>query len=191
MTREIILMRHGQPDLASVARVTPQGMQRWIADYEQSTITDLPAPQASAELAAKAHIIVSSSAPRALTSVAALGREPDLINAMFCEAQLPHGRWPLPRLSPFKWAFVLRMLWLCGAHGQVESARTATRRAQTAAQHLQSLTDNGSVLLLGHGFMNRMIAKHLKASGWQRHSTSGSGYWSAAVYRIGKEQPGA
>lgn len=46
MTREIILMRHGQPDLASVARVSPRGMQRWIAAYEQSAITDLPPPQA-------------------------------------------------------------------------------------------------------------------------------------------------
>lgn len=184
MTREIILMRHGQPDLASVARVSPQGMQRWIADYDQSAITDQPAPQASADLAARARIIVSSNAPRALTSVAALGREPDLIDALFCEAQLPHGRWPLPRLSPFKWAFVLRMLWLCGAHGQVESARAATTRAQAAAQQLQSLADNGSVLLLGHGFMNRMIARDLQARGWQRHTNSGSGYWSAAVYRI-------
>lgn len=191
MTREIILMRHGQPDLASIARVSPQGMQRWIADYEHSVITDHPVPDTSAELAARARIVVSSSAPRALTSVAALGREPDRVDALFCEAQLPHGRWPQPRLSPFTWAFVLRMLWLCGAHGQVESARTATARARAAAQQLQSLADNGSVLLLGHGFMNRMIARHLQASGWQRHANSGSGYWSAAVYRISKEAQGA
>lgn len=188
MTREIILMRHGQPHLAGIGKVSPRGMQRWIADYEQSAITDLPPPQASAALAARARVIVSSSAPRALTSVAALGLEPDRVDGMFCEAQLPYGRWPLPRLSPFTWAFVLRMLWLCGAHGQVESARKATARAQAAARQLQSLADNGSVLLLGHGFMNRMIARHLKAGGWERHSSSGSGYWSAAVYRMEAER---
>ncbi|MCE6983792.1 histidine phosphatase family protein, partial [Pseudomonas frederiksbergensis] len=86
-------------------------------------------------------VIVSSTAPRALTSVRALGLQPILVDAVFCEAQLPHGRWALPRLSPFTWAFILRVLWLCGFSGTVESARKAKLRANQAAQRLQSLAD--------------------------------------------------
>jgi hypothetical protein len=39
------------------------------------------------------------------------------------------------------------------------------------------------VLLLGHGFMNRMIARQLEADGWTRQTGNGSQYWSATVYQ--------
>ena len=183
MDREIILMRHGQPDLVRFDKVSALDMERWIAHYDLSEIVDQPAPQASVELAASARVIVSSSAPRALTSVRALGLEPAHVDDIFCEAQMPHARWTLPRLSPFTWAFILRISWLCGFSGQVESAPMARARAKTAAQRLQSLSGEGAVLLLGHGFMNRLIAKQLEAGGWTRHQSSGSRYWSATTYR--------
>lgn len=108
-----------------------------------------------------------------------------MVDALFCEAQLPHGDWRLPRLSPFTWAFIFRVLWLCGYSRNVESAGAARLRASTAAQRLQSLAGEGPVLLLGHGVMNRMIAKQLLADGWTRQQRNGSQYWSAAVYRYG------
>lgn len=109
MDREIILMRHGQPDLVVVDKVSALDMKRWIEQYDLSEIINQPAPKASLELAVTAKVIVSSSAPRALTSVRALGLQPTLIDEIFCEAQLPYGRWTLPRLSPFTWAFILRV----------------------------------------------------------------------------------
>ena len=184
MNREIILMRHGQPNLVVIDKVSALDMKRWIEQYNLSEIIDHPAPEASVQLAATAKVIVSSSAPRALTSVRALGLQPTLVDAIFCEAQLPYGRWTLPRLSPFTWAFILRILWLCGFSGKVESAGKARMRANTAAQRLQSLASEGPVLLLGHGFMNRMIAKQLEAAGWTRQKSSGNRYWSAMAYRM-------
>ncbi len=184
MNREIILMRHGQPNLAVIDKVSALGMKRWIEQYNLSEIINQPAPEASVQLAASAQVIVSSSAPRALTSVRALGLQPTLVDAIFCEAQLPHARWTLPRLSPFTWAFILRISWLCGFSGTVESARQARIRANDAAQQLQSLANAGPVLLLGHGFMNRMIAKQLEAAGWTRQQRNGNRYWSAMVYRM-------
>ncbi|WP_199770383.1 hypothetical protein [Aeromonas sp. ASNIH3] len=56
-------------------------------------------------------------------------------------------------------------------------------RASTAAQRLQSLASEGPVLPLGHGFMNRMIARQLEADGWTRQTGNGSQYWSATVYQ--------
>jgi len=184
VSREIILMRHGQPNLAVVNKVSALDMKRWIEQYNLSEIIDQPAPEASVQLAATAQVVVSSSAPRALTSVRALGLQPTLVDAIFCEAQLPHGRWRLLRLSPFTWAFILRISWLCGFSGTVESVRQARIRATEAAQQLQSLASAGPVLLLGHGFMNRMIAKQLEAAGWTRQKRNGNRYWSAMVYRM-------
>ncbi|MBK5418646.1 histidine phosphatase family protein [Pseudomonas sp. TH31] len=183
MDREIILMRHGQPNLDVVDKVSALDMKRWIEQYDLSEIINQPVPKASVELAVTAKVIVSSSAPRALTSVRALGLQPTLVDEVFCEAQLPYGRWTLPRLPPFTWVFIFRILWLCGFSGKVESARQAKIRANTAAQRLQSLTGEGAVLLLGHGIMNRMIAKQLEAAGWTRHKSNGNRYWSATSYR--------
>jgi broad specificity phosphatase PhoE len=183
VVKEIILMRHGQPNLAAHDKVSALGMKRWIEQYDLSEIVNLPPPKASLELALTAQVIVSSSAPRALTSIQALGLIPNIVDEIFCEAQLPHGQWALPRFSPFTWAFILRILWLCGFSGNVESARKTKVRAIEAAQRLQSLSGKGSVLLLGHGFMNRMIAKQLATDGWTRHASSGNRYWSATTYR--------
>ncbi|NVZ20931.1 histidine phosphatase family protein [Pseudomonas costantinii] len=178
-------MRHGEPALAATHKISMSEMKDWIEHYNRSEITRQPVPDASTQLAATATVIVSSNAPRALTSAQALGLEPAVVDALFCEAQLPHGDWRLPRLSPFTWAFIFRVLWLCGYSRNVESAGAARLRASTAAQRLQSLAGEGPVLLLGHGVMNRMIAKQLLADGWTRQQRNGSQYWSAAVYRYG------
>lgn len=184
MNREIILMRHGQPKLTMSGKVSLAEMKHWIEHYNLSEIINQPAPQASVQLAASAQVIVSSSAPRALTSVRALCLQPSVVDAVFCEAQLPHGRWRLPRLSPFTWAFILRISWLCGFSGTVESARQARLRASKAAQQLQDLSSTGPVLLLGHGFMNRMIGKQLEASGWTPQMRNANRYWSAVIYQM-------
>ncbi|NBB35010.1 histidine phosphatase family protein [Pseudomonas sp. BC115LW] len=176
-------MRHGQPKGVNVDKVSALEMKDWIEHYNRSEITQQPVPNASLRLAASATVIASSNAPRALTSVQALGLKPVRVDAIFCEAQLPFGHWKRPRLSPFTWAFILRILWLCGYSGDVEPANTARMRARKAAELLQSLSSEGSVLLLGHGFMNKIIAKQLVKDGWVRHQRNGSQYWSAAVYR--------
>ena len=177
-------MRHGRPDQVHVDKVSALEMKRWIEEYELAEIVEQSAPETSAELAKTADVIVASNAPRALTTVRALGLQPKVIDEIFCEAQLPHGAWKRPRLSPFTWVFILRILWLFGFSEKVESVGSAKARAKAAAQQLQSLTDEGTVLLVGHGFMNRMIARQLEAAGWARHQSSGSRYWSAASYRI-------
>lgn len=183
MIKEIILMRHGQPNLTHVDKVSALDMKCWVEEYELSEIVDQPAPEACAELAKAASVIVASNAPRALTSVRALGVQPTLVDELFCEAELPYGSWKRPRLSPFTWAFILRILWLCGFSGTAESPQQAKVRAEAAAKQLQSLADEGTVLLVGHGFMNRMVAKRLEAAGWTRQQSTGSRYWSSMSYR--------
>lgn len=183
MAREIILMRHGRPNLAPVGKVSAFDMRHWIEQYDLSEIVEHPAPVASMGLAATAKVIISSNAPRALASVRALGLQPTLIDEIYCEAKLPHGRWKWPRFSPFTWAFILRIAWLCGFSGGVESAREAKSRSNIAAQRLQRLANEGAVLLLGHGIMNRLIAKQLESAGWTCLENTGTRYWSATVYR--------
>ncbi|KFN18218.1 phosphoglycerate mutase [Aeromonas bestiarum] len=178
-------MRHGQPKLAETDKMSALEMKNWIEQYDSSDITNHPIPDASKQLAATAVVIVSSNLPRALTSVQALGLKPALVDTLFREAPLPCCHWKLPRLSPFTWVFILRILWLWGYSHRVESVGTAKMRASAAAERLQSLASEGPVLLLGHGFMNRMIARQLEADGWTRQTGNGSQYWNAMVYQNG------
>lgn len=180
---KIILMRHGKPALENYHAVAARDMVDWIADYNRSEIGTDAATQEAIAAVRDIGLATTSSAPRALTSLAALGKAPASEDTTFREAALPVVRVPLLRLSPFIWAFVFRLLWLCGVTKDSESYAQAKRRSRQAADKLAALASGrDSVLLLGHGFMNRLIARQLLLQGWVEVSKSGSGYWGFAVY---------
>lgn len=107
MNREIMLMRHGQPAGVNRNRVSARQMKEWIDHYNRSEIDRQPIPQASVQLAATARVVVSSTAPRALSSVLALGLQPQLVDAVSAKRSSlgqtgnAHGYRPLPGLLSF------------------------------------------------------------------------------------------
>lgn len=179
---KIILMRHGLPILASDQRVSPFEMKQWIKQYDQSIVGLEGVPNSSLRLAKSAVSIVSSTAPRALSSLQAMGCSASVIDAVFCEAQMPTMCWRFPRLSPFFWTAIFRILWFCGYAPDAESVQAARVRARTAAERLVSLAEGGIVLLMGHGIMNRLIANELLALGWVGQPNHERRYWSAGIY---------
>jgi len=160
-------------------------MKHWIEHYNLSEVEadGVPITSASLRLANSAVSIVASTAPRALSSVQALGHTVSVADAAFCEAQLPYALWRFPRLSPFVWAAFFRLLWFFGYSRGSDSIQVTKARAKTAAQKLISLAEKGPVLLVGHGIMNHLIAKELVALGWTGPAKRESNYWSASVYR--------
>ncbi|ELQ5997169.1 histidine phosphatase family protein [Cronobacter dublinensis] len=182
---KIILMRHGRPLLSQTGALKASDMRGWIADYDRADIGSDAPPAASRELAEHASVVISSDLPRALSSLAALGREPAQTDALYREAYLPVFRLGGLRMSPFTWAAIFRGLWLCGIAGEAEPLREAKRRAMDAADSLIRLssTADDTVLLMGHGIMNRLIAGALRAKGWRETVKPGKGYWSAGVYQ--------
>ncbi|EPK7283783.1 histidine phosphatase family protein [Citrobacter farmeri] len=183
---EIILMRHGKPAFTGSLKVMSLEMAEWISRYDLSdTGSDMP-PQSSKTLASSALCIISSPLPRARSSLTALGREPDLIDEVFREADLPVFRIPAFRLSPIFWASVFRIMWFCGISRNVEPLGIAKQRAVQAADILVTSVKeaNGPVLLMGHGVMNRLIAKELVSMGWKEYRRLGNGYWSAGIYSL-------
>lgn len=183
---EIILMRHGKPAFTGFSKVTSLGMAEWISRYDLSdTGSDMP-PQSSKILASTALRIISSPLPRALSSLTALEREPDIIDDVFREADLPIFHIPAFKLSPIIWASVFRVMWLCGLSGKAESLGIAKQRAVQAADILvtSAKVSNGPVLLMGHGVMNRLIGRELISLGWKACRRQGNGYWNARVYSL-------
>ncbi|MBK0031276.1 histidine phosphatase family protein [Erwinia sp. S43] len=183
---KIILMRHGKPTFVGAAKVTSREMADWVKQYDISdTGGDIP-PQSAIALIEKEPVAISSPLPRAISSLQTLGCEPVLVDEVFKEAELPLYLVPGVRLSPFHWAVVYRLLWLCGLSRQVESLKMAKARAARAAVMLVELARESQrpVLLMGHGIINRLIARELKSLCWQEESQPGKGYWGAGVYSV-------
>jgi hypothetical protein len=69
---------------------------------------------------------------------------------------------PILRLSPTLWAAFFRVMWLLGISRNAEPLEVAKHRAFQAARILVAYAkeSNGPVLLMGHGVMNRLIAKN-------------------------------
>ena len=157
-------------------------MVAWIAHYDQAEVEPNGVPAASIALASSATHVVASDLPRALSSLRALGLTADAVDALYREAQLPALGWRFPRLPAQLWTVLLRLLWLMGYAGKSESLGIARLRARSAALQLIALAESGTVLLLGHGIMNRLIASELAELGWSSDTAQRGGYWRAASF---------
>lgn len=181
----IILLRHGRPHLPPWARITAAEFPRWIAAYNAAELDpqSSPPPAARAWAQTGAHLVCSDLA-RATASARALGGpSPHHIDPLFRELDLPYGHWPTPALPPGLWAALFRGLWLLGYAQHAESHQAGKNRAQQGAERLQALAQkHGSVLLVGHGFLNRYLALALRRKGWHGPAQPGHRYWDASVY---------
>jgi broad specificity phosphatase PhoE len=178
----IVLMRHGKPVMPTPPWLPPAELSDWIAQYDRSEVARDGIPRASVTAAAAAAVIVASNLPRAISSARALGQNTFTIDPVFREARLPFALWRYPRLPPAAWAVFFRLLWLCGYARGADSVRATRRRARLAAERLVALAQDGPVLLVGHGIMNRLIGGELLALGWAARDQHGSKYWSTNAY---------
>lgn len=81
------------------------------------------------------------------------------------------------------WAVMFRLLWLAGYSKNSESLDEAKKRALIAASRLDEISrKHGAVLLMGHGVMNRLIAKALGKQGWVNTKKIQSTHWGYGIF---------
>ncbi len=104
---------------------------------------------------------------------------PHLIDEIFCEAELPKIQLPIFKLTPHVWSMIFRVFWFAGISYKAESIEEFKLRVSLAAKKLIQLAQNhDSVLLIGHGIINRFLAKELIAKGWLgEEAPNGNKYW--------------
>lgn len=104
-------------------------------------------------------------------------------DALFREAALPTDiRVPI-LLRAHTWAAISRALWLLGWSGSGESLIEARSRAGQAADRLIYYSrERGSVALVAHGVINLLIARQLRARGWQGRWVMRLGNWSSSTF---------
>lgn len=181
---KITLLRHGKPsvDLAGYARA--RDLPRIARAYDEAGIIDSP-PDDAKRLLSTHEVVMCSDLRRALESAQALGCGSTGIqsNPVFRETAIAHfdrGRILLPVQV---WIIVLRTLWFAGFSKNGESFRAMKARARVASAELVALAgEHESVLLVGHGFLNRYIAVNLLAAGWRGPGGLNQRHWSYASY---------
>jgi broad specificity phosphatase PhoE len=182
----IILARHGQPDFDYGVRLASRDMPACIERFNQAQVLLEGVPGAARELAASSAVLLSSTLRRSMLSAQHLAGDRNVIaEALFREADLPYANWAWPRLSFSAWTVLFRVGWYCGFSAHGESYAAAKSRARRAAQRLIGLArDTGPVFLVGHGIMNRLIARELLACGALGPKHPDSGWWRPSVYQV-------
>ena len=107
-----------------------------------------------------------------------------LLFPLFRETELPTitKLWGI-KLKPSIWALILRCLWFGGYSRGCESLSNAKGRAKKASELLVKYAqEHTSVVLIGHGFFNMLIAEELQKTGWKGKRKTSSKHWNCTTY---------
>ncbi|MFV2056196.1 MAG: hypothetical protein ACC707_06985, partial [Thiohalomonadales bacterium] len=187
---KIILLRHGKPevDLMSLLkkRCSSSYLGRLVTAYEFAGLNeDDEVSKEVIHLAATCNIMVHSDLPRSVESVKALGVNNihHCSDAIFREPNLPYANWKYPKLPLLIWFLLFRVMWHFGYSNNAESIKKARKNAATGARILREYSKiYGTVILVGHGVVNKFIAKELLSAGWAGPKSPGNEYWSYGIY---------
>jgi len=187
--KTIVLVRHGRIVWRFRTLIPGYGLDAWRRGEDAAPLDTSYRPGAELErLVPTAASIHASSLRRSIESAHLLAPavEP-LIDARFREAELPAAIRSGVRLPAKVWAGVARARWFAGWGGPegdgVESFRDARARAASAAAILEQHAESrGTVVLVGHGLMNILIAGHLRAAGWRGPRLPSQRHWGFDIY---------
>ncbi len=183
---KIILLRHGEPADLSFSKINASAFYEWVNLYNYSGLCVSSKPTVEAiNISEKCNAVVCSDLPRSIESAKALNiKKITITSSQFNEAGLPTSCGKLLKLSPKTWAVIYRVFWLFGYSNNSESYKEAKSRASKSVNILIKLAqEHGSVLFVGHGVYNWLVAKELKSVGWSGPKKPTSKHWSFGVYK--------
>ena len=183
----IILIRHGRPAIVHGLRTSHRGFHDYIDAYEAAGLDpDSAPPEELQDLVKELTSVFTSDRPRSQDSARALLPNADLIaDPLFEEAPLASPRIPLLRLRVPAWAVMSRILWHAGYHPEIEDYRRAKQRAKAAADILTfRAQEEGTAVLVAHGYFNAMIGRELARRGFHKSGSHRARFWNAVIYAL-------
>lgn len=186
---EISLIRHGKSKHIDNNKMTCKEFQNWIEKYDSSgVIKEDSYPSETLEKIASANLVITSDLIRSIESAKFLNSNKNAISEpLFRETELPNLLTNLCglKLNPKIWAVILRCLWFSGYSRECESFRNAKDRAKIACNLLvEYAQEHSSVVLVGHGFFNILIAKELQILGWKCQRKINSKHWNCTTFSL-------
>lgn len=195
MMKKIILLRHGKPRTSSAAKLTGSSFKQWIDAYNSAPIAaKSTVPLKSKAIVESSHLIVCSTLRRSKESAQLLRSDfTPKSDSMFCEAELPYFNLLKLKLPPTAWLVIFRLAWFLGYSPNAEPKYILKKRAKKCTQRLIELsteqettpetTKETTIAFIGHGILNRFIAKELRKQGWYGPKSPASKYWQYSEYQ--------
>ena len=180
----ITLIRHGPPAVSLRQRISGHQFRQFVERYDAAKIKRQAFPPSDvAQVMARADWVFASNRPRAMHTAELLGApKVDRVDAQFREIEFPVDFPKHFRFSALTWTVIALTLWRLGYSAQCESFVRAKQRARNAVDVLEGQTQQGSVVLVAHGGINRLIAKELRQRGWQGPRLPHSRHWGCTTY---------
>jgi len=117
---EIILLRHGKPELDLKGRLNASEIKQLVVAYTQSGIQDSPSETLIKRF--NEHHVVCSDLERSIQSAKRFGfKQIHLSDALFKETDIPHFDQSFFKLPTMGWFTLLRIMWLFGFKKNGES----------------------------------------------------------------------
>jgi len=185
---KIILVRHAKVLVPETKPLYASEIKAGIEVYDHAPIdTAIPNRSELVALAEESAYLVCSGLSRSVASLALLGYTPDMQDAVFNELAVPSVDWKGVKLPPQGWLVLFRVASLFGYRGGGESLSDAKARAILAVDRLtEAKVEGQNTMLIGHGLMNRFIAKELKRRGWRETKTLGRANGSYGIFELEK-----
>jgi broad specificity phosphatase PhoE len=183
---EISLIRHGKSKSTENNRITCQAFIDWVKKYDHNGVFEENSyPEETLNKIAAANIVITSDLKRSVESAKLLNPNIKAISVpLFRETELPTitKLWGV-KLKPRIWALILRCLCFGGYSRGCESLSNAKGRAKKASELLVKYAqEHTSVVLIGHGFFNMLIAEELQKTGWKGKRKTSSTHWNCTTY---------
>ncbi len=185
----ITLIRHGPPAVSVRQKVRGHQFRQFVERYDAAKIAQraLP-PLAVRQVVSRADFVFTSSRPRAMHTAELLGVVvPAVIDPQFREIEFPVDFPRYLRFSALVWSMIALILWRMGYSSRSESLVRARARACAAVDLLEGQSQGqfegaGSVVLVAHAGINRLIAKELRKRGWHGPRMPRSQHWGCTTY---------
>lgn len=166
---QIMIIRHGVPQVSRKGWFNQKEAQQFIQDYDSVGVFPLSHQPVRIE-ASELDTIYTSNINRAIhTAHLIFGEQYSYVeSAQFAEFQRKILAFPNMKMPLGFWLINSRLLWVLGLNDKgIENFKTAKQRAKEGADFLQAQAmQDGKVVLVAHGFLNKYLKKNLKKQGW-------------------------
>jgi len=184
---EISLIRHGRSKWVQNDWITFKQFENWVTKYDDHGVyAEETYPKETKDKLETATMVYSSDLYRSIESAKFLIPTVDIVSdSLFRETEMStlSGPFSKVKLQPSGWAVLMRCLWVAGYSRNCESFADAKNRAKQAAEELvRSAEKTQSVVLVGHGFFNILIAKELLKMGWTGAKRPTTKHWHVTTY---------
>lgn len=187
---QVVLIRHGEPDLNKKGWRNRTEARQYMHDYDSVGVIEFAIPPICTG-SLTLDTIYHSSIPRAsATAFLAFGAFPLASSDRYREFERKTMRFFNIKMPLKFWTTGSRLLWFMGMNKKnCETFRQAKRRAETNATFLaRNTTKQEYTILVAHGLHNKYVKKYLRKMGWKKVVDTGNDYLSVKVMARIKEK---